>query len=222
MKKVLVIAPHPDDETLGCGGTLLKHKNTGDQICWLTITSILEAHGFPHHQVVEREQEIKQVAKLYGFNKVYNLDFPTTKLDNIPIGDIIFRIGEVIKSYCPEVIYIPFSGDVHTDHKVVTNAAISCTKWFRYPFVHKILCYETLSETEFGIDPSVAAFRPNVFVDISDYFEQKLTIMNAYKSELRDFPFPRSEKAIRALGLLRGAAIGKNYGEAFMLLKEIL
>lgn len=221
MSKVLVVAPHPDDETLGCGGTLLKHKSQGDEVIWLIVTDILETEGFAVEKIAARNQEIQTVTELYGYDKVYRMSFPTTKLDVFPIGQIIEHISTVIRKESPDIIYLPYRGDVHSDHKIVFDAVISCTKWFRYPSVKRILCYETLSETDFGINPDYNGFRPNIFVNIEDFIKTKIDIMKIYKSELGCFPFPRSEQAIQALAMVRGASCGCGAAEAFMLLKEI-
>lgn len=221
MSKVLVVAPHPDDETLGCGGTILKHKSQGDEIVWLIITDISEDEGFAVEKVATRNQEIQKVARLYGYDEVYRLSFPTTKLDTFPLGKIIESISTVIRKENPDIIYLPYHGDVHTDHKIVFDAVISCTKWFRYSSIKRILCYETLSETDFGINPDYNGFRPNAFVNIEEFIEKKIDVMKIYESELGAFPFPRSEQAIQALAMLRGAASGCKAAEAFMLLKEI-
>lgn len=218
-KKIIVIAPHPDDETLGCGGTLLRHRAQGDTIYWLIVTAMQTEKDLPEER---RDAEIQQVAKRYGFSSVHNLRYPTTKLDTIPLNEIIERIGCIFKEITPEVIYLPYHGDVHTDHKIVFDAATACTKWFRYSSIKRVLVYETLSETDFSLNPDNNGFRPNVFIDISNYLETKIEIMKVYASELGKFPFPRSEQAIRALAALRGVAAGCQAAEGFMLLKEIL
>lgn len=220
MSKVLVVAPHPDDETLGCGGTLLKHKEQGDEIHWLICTHIHQQYGYALDRVVQRELEIEKVKSLYGFTSLTHLKYPTSRLDTIPMTELVETIGNVFREIQPEIIYLPYRGDVHTDHAVVFDAVISCTKWFRYPFVKKVLAYETLSETEFGLNPDLSGFRPNVFVDISDYLDRKLEIMSVFASEMGEFPFPRSKKAIRSLAYVRGASAGYQVAEAFMLLKE--
>lgn len=222
MKKVLVIAPHPDDETLGCGGTLLRHKKLGDEINWLIVTSATEKTDLPDYDVQYKSIEINKVAEIYGFKFFQNLCLPTTRLDVLPLADIITDISNVFKELFPEIIYLPYRGDIHSDHRVVFDAVASCTKWFRYESIKRVLAYETLSETDFGINPDANGFRPNVFVDITNYLETKLEIMKVYASELGEFPFPRSGQAVRALAALRGAASGCHAAEAFMLLKEIL
>lgn len=222
MKEILVIAPHPDDETLGCAGTLLRHKSEGDRIHWLIMTRMDSSIGFNQEQIANRAEQLRNVSDTYRFDSVNILDFITTRLDTMPIGDIVGGISDIVKRICPHTIYLPYRGDVHTDHKAVFDAATACMKWFRYPSVKRVLVYETLSETEFGINPDANGFRPNVFVDISSYMEKKLHLLTIYSTEIRPFPFPRSIEAIRALATLRGAMSGCAAAEAFMLLKEIL
>ena len=164
--KTLVVAPHPDDELLGCGGTLLRRKAEGAYLGWLIVTGISQEMGWSPEKVQQREEEIEQVASGLGIDRVYNLGFPTTKLDTFPMSEVIQKFSEVFRDFEPEEVLIPHRGDVHTDHRVVFDAASACCKWFRYPSVRRVLAYETLSETEFGLDPDTR-FHPNVFVDIS-------------------------------------------------------
>lgn len=220
MSNVLIVAPHPDDEILGCGGVIYKHKNNGDQIHWLIVTHIFEEQGFSKERISTREKEIYEVANKIEFNSVNHLKFPTAQLDTIPTENIISSIGKVVKETNAQIVYVPYRGDIHSDHHIVFDATVACTKWFRYPTVEKVLVYETLSETDFVIDPDTNGFRPNVFVDISEFLEKKIENMNIYKSEIAPHPFPRSEQAIRALATLRGAAAGVRAAEAFMLVKE--
>jgi hypothetical protein len=156
-----------------------------------------------------------------GFDEVFELKFPTTQLDRVPMSDLVAGISSVFSSFAPEEVFVPHPSDVHTDHRVVFNAAASCTKWFRYPSVNRVLAYETLSETDFGLGTD-QGFRPNVFVNIEPYLDDKLRAMDIYASELGEFPFPRSHEAIRALATLRGAASGFKSAEAFELLRERL
>ncbi|HYA86304.1 MAG TPA: PIG-L deacetylase family protein [Nitrospirota bacterium] len=222
MTTVLVIAPHPDDETLGCGGAILRHRHAGDDIHWLIVTSIIEGEVFKHEQVAAQEREIAEVASRYRFQSVNCLRFPTTRLDTLPQYEIVAAIKKIFQLVNPEIIYLPYRGDVHTDHKMAFDAAISCTKWFRQSSVKRVLAYETLSETEFGINPDCRGFQPNVFVNISEFLEEKLAILGLYFGEMGVFPFPRSVEAVRALATLRGANAGCSAAEAFMLLKEIV
>ncbi|MEI6285478.1 MAG: PIG-L deacetylase family protein [Bacillota bacterium] len=223
MQKILVVAPHPDDETLGCGGTLLKLAAQGNEIHWLIATCMDEKYGYSRERITQRRMEIESVAGKYGFTTTTQLNFPAARLDQIPIANLVAAFSEVYIDRKPDVIFIPFRGDVHTDHPIVFDAASSAAKWFRCGSIRKIIAYETLSETEFGTSFCSSGFHPNLFVDVSDYFELKLAIMKTdYFSELKPFPFPRSEANIRALATLRGATSGCTFAEAFMLVKEIL
>ena len=121
MSKILVIAPHPDDETLGCGGSLMRHKDEGDQIYWLIVTGISEDYGWEKDLVIKRDDEIKSVTKKYGFDGVFNLRLPVTKLDTLPVSRLVQKISDVQKEIEPEIIYLPFIYDVHTDHQVITK-----------------------------------------------------------------------------------------------------
>lgn len=219
MNKVIVITPHPDDETLGCGGTLLKHKANGDEIYWMIVTE-MKNESFSADDIIKRETEIKAVTELYGFNNVFQLPFGAATLDKVPARDLVSAISNVFKQVEPTYVYAPYRNDIHSDHKAVFDATMSCTKWFRHPSIEKVLVYETLSETDFVMNTDGSSFQPNVFVNISDYIETKIEIMNVYESEIENHPFPRSEKAIRALATLRGAAAGVQASEAFMLVKE--
>jgi len=217
--KILVVAPHPDDETLGCGGTLFRHKHEGDELFWAIVTEINEDLGWPLAAVKKRDSEIKDVAKKYGFSDTFNFRFPTTQLDNLPITDIIENIVEVYNQIEPEIIYMPYGYDAHTDHQIIAKALQSTFKWFRYPFIKKVLMYETPSETEFNfIEKRI--FHPNIFVDISKYLDSKIETLNIYESEIGNFPFPRSKKTIRSLAAFRGSQSGYESAEAFELVYE--
>ena len=221
MKKILVVAPHADDETLGCGGTLLKHFNQGDEIYWLIVTDMSLESGFSASQIQTREDEINNIKKLYGFKETYRLGFAPALLDIIPMKDIVVAMSSVIENVKPEIIYSVFRNDVHSDHAVVSDGLMAATKSFRHPSIKKMLAYETLSETEFSLRIDGKSFRPNVFINIEGYLDKKIEIMNCYQSEISEFPFPRSEDAIEAQAKYRGVQAGSKAAEAFMLLKEI-
>jgi LmbE family N-acetylglucosaminyl deacetylase len=218
-ERVLVIAPHPDDETLGCAGTLLRMSDSGAQLAWLIVTRISEEAGFTPERVLGRDAEIEHVRQLLGFSEVFQLSLPTRQLDAVPMAQLVERFSSVFKAFQPEHVFLPHRSDVHSDHRVVFDAGAACTKWFRHPSVRRLLCYETISETDLCLDTG-SPFQPNCYVDITRYLERKLEIVAAYGSELGAFPFPRSLEAIRSLAAVRGAASGFAAAEAFQLLRE--
>jgi len=222
MNKVMIIAPHPDDETLGCGGTILRHIAQGDDVYWLIMTTMKGTSVFTEEQVTKREKEIVAVSSNYGFKEVFNSDFPTTKLDTVPQKDLVGFISNIFDKVRPDTIYAPYVNDVHSDHEAVFCAMASCTKSFHYPYIRRVRIYETLSETEFGLRPDDHGFKPNLWVDISNYLEKKIGIMRLYESELGQHPFPRSEENIRALATFRGATAGVQFAEAYISVKEVI
>lgn len=221
VRKTLIVAPHPDDEVLGAGGTILRRKAEGVKVAWLIVTGISVETGWGAEKVRHRADEIRRVTELFGFDAVFTGNFPTTQLDRVPMSDLIARISDVFKAFEPEEVFVPHPSDVHTDHRIVFDAVAGCTKWFRYPSIKRVLAYETLSETDFGLGGG-QSFCPNTFMDIEPFLEGKLQAMDIYTSELGVFPFPRSRDAIRALATLRGAASGFRAAEAFELLRERL
>ena len=221
--KILAIAPHPDDETLGCGGALLRHKAEGDEVHWVVVT---ETH-VPQWsaEFMERKAlEVVTVSNAYGMTLVQKLGFPTIRLDGMPQSDLINGIRQSIEAVRPDVVYLVHDGDVHTDHHAVFTAAMSVLKTFYMKKwgVKRILSCETLSSTEAAPPQPHRLFVPNVYLDITPYMERKIEIMGMYLTESQPDPFPRGPGAIRALARYRGASIGVNYAEAFMLIREVL
>jgi LmbE family N-acetylglucosaminyl deacetylase len=220
-KRVLVVSAHPDDEALGAGGTLLKHKARGDEVAWLIVTNAFEDLGYTKEFCKAREVEINQVADVIGVEAVYKLDFPTTKLDSFPLSELVQKMGRAVSEFKPEILYLPNRSDAHSDHRVTFDAVMTCTKSFRYPYVKRVLMYECLSETEFAPALSEALFLPNYFVDVTPFFQEKLALLEIYRSELDEHPFPRSWRNVEALAVFRGANCGVCYAEAFQVLKFV-
>lgn len=221
MANILIVAAHPDDETLGVGGTILRHKKNGDKIYWLIITNISESQGFSSERVLSRQKEIEIVSNLYNFNEVIKFDIPTMSLTDSNLLDLISKISKLFERIEPEIIYIMNRSDAHSDHRITFQSIMACTKSFRYPYIKKVLMYECLSETEFSPTLPENVFQPNFFIDISQFFEKKIEIMSVFQSELAEHPFPRSIKNIEALATYRGAYAGVKYAEAFQLIKLI-
>jgi LmbE family N-acetylglucosaminyl deacetylase len=185
------------------------------------MTSITELGGWSHERISQRAIEIERVREGLSIapEHLYQLGFAPTDLDQIPMNSLVSRLSDVFNEFQPEEVFLPHPGDVHSDHRITFEAACACTKWFRYPSVKRVLTYETLSETDAGLDQS-RYFRPTLFVDICEHLDRKIELMRIYESEIGVFPFPRSEMAIEALARLRGAQAGFVAAEAFVVLKE--
>lgn len=221
MKKVVIISAHPDDETLGAGGTLLKHKAAGDEVYWVIVTNIFENQGFSKERIAERQEEIEKVAQEFGFTKTYKLDYPTMTLSSSTLLTLVPAISKTFSEIEPEIIYTLNRSDAHSDHRILFDAVAACTKSFRYPYIKQVLMYECLSETEFAPALPEKVFLPNYYVDITDHMDKKLEIMRIFESEIAEHPFPRSIDNIKALAHYRGASVGVKYAEAFQLIKYI-
>ncbi len=220
--KVLIIAVHPDDETLGCGATLLRHQNQGDELHWLIVTQTYTPQ-WSQKTITYKAAEIKAVADAYQFQAVYKLKLPTIKLDIEPQEKLIGHFRQIIDTVKPEIIYLIHEGDIHTDHLAVFSAAMAVLKpvYMKSSGIHRILCYETLSSTEAAPAMANRMFLPTIYQDITPFMDRKIEIMNLYQTEIQPEPLPRSPSAIRALARFRGATIGVRYAEAFMLIREI-
>jgi len=216
--KILIIAPHPDDEVLGCGGTIAKYAKKGGEI-YLCIATKAYRPEWSDEFLRNRPIEIETANRILGVKKTYFLDFPTVKLDTVPQKELNEKISKVIKETEAEILYIPHRGDLHKDHRLVYKAALIASRPTGKS-VKKILCYETLSETDEGI--TLKPFIPNVYEDITETFDIKIEAMRAYKSELKEYPHPRSLEIIEALAKKRGSEAGFKMAESFMLIKEII
>jgi len=221
-KNIIVIAPHPDDETLGCGGSLLKHQADGDIISWLIVTHMSLQNGYSQEKITAREKEIASVSKQYNFQDVINLKFQPTMLDTLPKTDLISALSQSFSKIKPNIVYFPFCNDIHSDHRVTSEAVLACSKTFRFPYLKTFRAYEVISETEFGNNLYHEAFHPNLWIDVSTYLEKKIEIMSIYESEIDQHPFPRSKKNIKNLASFRGSTIGVQYAESFISVKDII
>jgi len=219
MKKILVIAPHPDDEVLGCGGTIAKYSKKEGEV-YLCVVTKAYTPDWSEEFLKTRQKEIEKVNEILGIKKTYFLNFPTVKLDTIPQKELNDSILKIIKEIQPEVLYIPHQGDLNKDHRLVFEATLVATRPYGVTPVLKILSYETLSETEGGA--ILKPFVPNVYEDITETFKTKIEAMKEYRNEIKKYPHPRSLEIIEALAKKRGSESGFKLAEAFILIREIL
>ncbi len=219
--KTLIIAPHPDDEILGCGGTIARLSHEGDDV----YVAILTKAGPPLFEAAAVEQGRKDALsahKLLGVRETFFCDLPAAHLDTIPHSKINETIGAIFKKLQPKRIFIPFWGDIHLDHQNAFLAALVAARPNQANYPVQIYAYETLSETNWHAPFATLGFQPNVFIDISDFLELKLQAFSLHTSQVKTFPHERSLKALQALATLRGSTVHRHAAEAFILIREVL
>jgi LmbE family N-acetylglucosaminyl deacetylase len=219
--RVLVIAPHPDDEVLGCGGTMARLVEMGAQVEVAIVTE-----GKPpryHPDGVEKlRAEAAAAHALLGVTSTHYLGLPAAELDSIPHAELNAAMGTLINATMPDTIFVPFVGDIHLDHQLVFRATMVAARPRQATYPRAILAYETLSETNWSAPYIEPVFAPNVYVDIAATLDRKLAAFAAYESQCRVFPNERSPEAIRALAALRGATVHRGAAEAFVLVREVI
>lgn len=223
--KILAIVAHPDDEIIGLGGTLAKHIKIGDEVKVIILGDGKTSRYQQYKEIdpVQKESSDKETSaalKKLGITNFTKKTLPDNRFDSLPLLDIVKIISEQIQSFYPDIIYTHHYGDLNIDHQKTSEAVIISTRPTEYPYLNRLLMFETLSATEMSGPRNTHAFLPNVFRDISNELNQKLEAMNCYQSELKKFPHPRSLKAIQINAELWGAKSGFLAAEPFVLFRE--
>ena len=220
-KNILVIAPHPDDEILGCGGVIKRFVNEGNPV-FVLITTRGSNRLFDQSKVENVRKEALEAHRFLGVCETFFLEYPAPELDTVPIADLSRDFAQIINDNKIDVLFLPHRGDIHNDHKVVFNAGLVAARPVGSCTVKEIYCYETLSETEWAAPFANDAFIPNYFINIENSFDAKIEAMSFFKSQLREFPNPRSIETIENLAKFRGATVGFRKAEAFMIIRQIV
>ena len=218
--KTLVIAPHPDDEILGCGGTMARLADEGGDVVVAVVTKGCEP-AFSSEFVVQVRAELAAAHNTIGVKEVHFLDLPAAALDMSGTAEINSKFDALLADVRPDSIFVPFVGDIHVDHQLSFLGAMVASRPNRPTAPRRIYAYETLSETNWYAPTITPAFVPNAFIDISSTLERKLDAFECFKSQVRAFPDERSLEAIRALATLRGATAYRRAAEGFMLVRSI-
>ena len=219
MSEVLVVAPHMDDEVLGCGGVICRHKESGD-----TVSVVFVAHRVYDHRFDEERNRFEQACALkakevLGYDTAIFLDLPDERLDRA-LQEMIVPLERVVAELRPHTIYLPFRGDNNQDHRAVFDAARVAVRPAATPFVNNIYMYEVPSSTDQSPPMVETAFMPNFYVETVACFERKLKALTCYTTEMRSFPHPRSEEGLSVLARKRGMEIGFDFAEAFVVLRQ--
>lgn len=221
--KILIIAPHCDDEILGCGGIMAKAVEAGNEVYVAIVTNgHLGAPELFKKEGTERvRNEALEAHEYLGVTKTYFLDFPAVRLETTPSYQISLKIQEIIREHAINVLYIPHYGDIHNDHGISYHASLVAARPINNNSIMRIYAYETLSETEWAPPGAHNAFIPTVFIDISNYMNKKIEAFKYFTTQIKQAPHPRSLESIKNLAKYRGSTVSKEFAESFMLVRQI-
>ena len=228
-KNVLVIAAHPDDEILGCGGVMARHVENGDLVCVLIVCEGITSRK--EKKLTECDK--KEMEKLYissrkaqkaiGYNKLEILHLPDNRLDSMNMLDVVKEIEKRVTENCIEIVYTHNGTDVNIDHQIIYEATITACRPLPESRIKKIICYEVASSSEWRPPNggNKEQFTPNMYVDIERYWDKKFQALKCYSSEMRAWPHPRSLKGVKIMAENRGIQVGKKKAEAFSIVREV-
>ncbi|HKY82064.1 MAG TPA: PIG-L deacetylase family protein [Sphingobium sp.] len=220
IRRAMVIAPHPDDEVLGCGGTIARLAALGRHV-EVVIATQGKPPRFDAGQVERVQAEARRAHAVLGVARTHMLDFPAAALDSVPRADLNDAIARLVAESRPDALFVPFVGDLHFDHGLIFEAAMVAARPVGSHYPARILAYETVSETNWAAPYLAPAFQPNLFVDISDHLDRKIEAFGCFESQVRRFPNERSIETLRALAQVRGSCVGRRAAEAFVLIREV-
>ena len=227
-QSILVVAAHPDDEVLGCGGTIARHADAGDRVQVLIVAEGATSRQ-PHRDRAQANSALSALAQaaqeagsVLGANSVELLDLPDNRLDSLDRLDLIKQIELRVAHYEPQVVYVHHSGDVNVDHRRLHEAVVVACRPTPGHCVKRLLSFEVASSTEWQTPGSAPAFQPNWFVNISAQWQRKHEALEAYASEMRPWPHARSLAAVEHLARWRGSQVGVDAAEAFCLLRNLV
>lgn len=220
-ENVLVVAAHPDDETFGCGGTILRHRLQKDSVTVIFLTDGISARTtVSKTNFNERKNGTIKAAKLLNLSNYYQFDFPDNQMDTVPTLEITRKIEEVVRELQPTIIYTHSYNDLNIDHRITHNAVLTASRPYHGSPTKRLLAFEVLSSTDWLFSAN-RSFSPNLFIDITSTIQQKLRVCQCYISEIRNSPNCRSLKNIENLASLRGNFVGLHFAEAFEVIRII-
>ena len=222
---ILVIAAHPDDEVLGCGGTILATAPEDVVIIGILGEGITSRYPkrdeAPIEELNSLELQAKQVSSLLGASDLVLGGLPDNRFDSLDMLDIVQTIEQWIDKFNPGVVYTHHPGDLNIDHSTTYRSVLTATRPTKGSGVKELYTFEVPSSTEWAFQSLSPPFMPNTFVDVSDVIDRKVQALNVYKDEVRDFPHPRSSEGLKVVARRWGSVIGTNYAEAFQLIRSI-
>lgn len=226
MKKIIIFAAHPDDEILGLGGTMCRYKSQGYKIKCIIMaegqTSRKEKRELTNTEVLrELYLYAKKASEIIGYDELVIEQFPDNRMDSVDLLDVIKVVEKHIDEYKPDIVFTHHYGDQNIDHRILNDAVITATRPMEGCSVKEVYSFETPSSTEWSFATREKAFKPNFFVDVTEYMGKKIKAMECYKSEIRAYPHPRSIEALKIIAARWGTVVGKKYVEAFEMIRKI-
>lgn len=227
MKRILVIAAHPDDEVLGCGATMARHANLGDEVHVVIMAEGATSRDEKRDRA-QRSAELSELTEsahhakeILGIRTISLHDFPDNRMDSVDLLDVVKVVEQHIERVRPETVYTHHAGDVNIDHRKIHEAVVTACRPQPLQQVKSILFFEVPSSTEWQPPGSAPTFLPNWFVDVSSTLESKMAALKMYESEMRPWPHSRSHEAVEHLARWRGASVGCEAAEAFVVGRHI-
>ena len=214
-KDILIIAAHPDDEAIGCAGTIHKYVQNGYNVELLVATDGESARSKKEQDKVDRKSALEKSANILGIKDIVQFDYPDNQLDTVPLLEIVKSIDAVIAKKRPEIIFTHYCNDLNIDHQIIHRATMTACRPQPKFCVREIYSYEIMSSTDWQLKND-SFFSPNTYVDISNQIEIKREVLNIYKREMRDYPHSRSIENIINNSKVRGATVGVDFAEAFI------
>lgn len=223
---ILIVVAHPDDEILGCGGTIAKYALQECDIRCLILGEGITSRYTQQEKTIQQELrhlklEAEQSAKILGIKGLFFKDFPDNRFDTVPLLTMVKAVEEVKEQIKPDVIYTHHQGDLNIDHQMTFKAVLTACRPTKDETVREIYSFEVPSSTDWNSPAAQNYFMPNVFVDITKTLDEKIEALRAYKSEIREYPHPRSPEALRAIAMRWGSIVGCEAAEAFELIRSI-
>jgi LmbE family N-acetylglucosaminyl deacetylase len=219
-KKILVVAAHPDDEVLGCGGTVARHSAAGDDVTVVFMTDGVGSRQQRDNDSSSMRKAAAQNAhRILGVKETIQFDYMDNQLDRYPLLELVQSLENVVTRIAPEVVYTHHCGDLNVDHRLTNQIVLTALRPVPHSSVREIYTFEVISSTEWN--PMLLPFQPQLFVDVSKHMHKKLEALEAYAIEMRPTPHSRSVSHVSALAVHRGHTIGRNNAEAFMIARLI-
>ena len=219
-KRILVVAPHPDDETLGVGGTIAKYSSLGYEVFVLIVSGHLPPI-YSQEDYDKTVSEARMAFKKLGVSDSVFLEIPATTIGDLDLHEFNSMVAKIVNKFNPKIVFCPYP-DRHIDHRLVFDSVMVATRPIGVGLdIEIVAAYETLSETHWNAPHIEPNFTPNWIIDISDFIDIKIQALGCYKSQISDFPGPRSIEAVKSLANFRGTQAGFAYGEAVHIIRKI-